>query len=513
MFYDKKKYIQLYGELFNEVQSKKIFKDSKTFVDSIPQKDPQNILQEFLSDRFKNTFDLKDFVLHNFNLPEEDNIKLNLPKNRSMEEHIMMIWDFLVRKPLAIYNNYSTLIPLVDEYIVPGGRFREIYYWDSYFTMLGLYACGKYDIIKKMINNFSYLLDNFGFIPNGNRVYYLSRSQPPFYSLMINLLQKINNNKKTDSYFVSLLEKEYNFWMKSEENELLKMNKHIRVVKVSEENFLNRYFDSENIPREESFSEDSILASKVNGVSKENIYRNIRAAAESGWDFSSRWFDDGKNLSTINTTDILPLDLNCLLGYYEQFLSSLYEISKNKFKSELFRERFEVRLKLIRSKFWNEDKGYFFDYDHKEGKLKNTYSLAGMYPLFFGFAEKHQAEEAAKNLENIFLKEGGLSTTNNNTSQQWDAPNGWAPLQWISIIGLRNYEFNQTADKIKTRWLQLNESVFEQTGRMFEKYNTEDIKLYGGGGEYPLQDGFGWTNGVDLALIKNLDYEFVTGRL
>ena len=506
--YNKEKYIQLSGDLFKEVQTQKIFSDSKTFVDSIPKENPENIIKEYNALKTKPGFCLKDFITRKFYLPENETVELNLPKNRTMEEHIILLWDYLVRKPQAHFNNYSTLIPLIDEYVVPGGRFREVYYWDSYFTMLGLYASGRFDLIKKMINNFSYLVDNFGFIPNGNRIYYLSRSQPPFFPLMVNLAKRINSKAKDNLYYISLIEKEYNFWMRADEKELSEMKNHLHVVQIPNDELLNRYFDSENIPRAEAFSEDAEVHQKIGDKFKDKLYSNIRAAAESGWDFSSRWFEDGKNLTTIETTDILPVDLNCLLAYSELLLSNLYS-AYNQYKSDFYKERFGKRLNLIRNLFWDKKEGFFFDYNHKMKKLKDTYTLAAVFPLYFGFAEKHQAEKVAKKIESIFLKDGGLVTTLNNTGQQWDAPNGWPPLQWIAIVGLRNYGLYQIADEIKKRWLKLNESVFNQTGSMFEKYNVENINLPGGGGEYSLQDGFGWTNGVALALIKNLDYSIV----
>ncbi len=506
MYFDKKSYIQVSGELFMDVQSKRIFGDSKTFVDSVPKGNPSGILKEYFSVRSAPGFDLKNFIEQNFILPEEETVNLNLPKKRTMEEHISILWDYLIRKPQA-NQEYSTLIPLIDEYIVPGGRFREIYYWDSYFTMLGLYACRRSDLLNKMINNFSYLIENFGFIPNGNRVYYLTRSQPPFYSLMVSLAMKINSGKKGNLPFLSLLEKEYDYWMKSDDAGLQRKNVYLHTVKV-EETLLNRYFDTETLPREESFFEDKTASSGAEENLIKGFYGNLRAAAESGWDFSSRWFDDERSLRTIIGSEILPVDLNCILGYSEKLLSDMHREAGNNYKSELFKERFEIRLKYIRSLFWNESEGYFFDYHFTENRQRKTFSLAGMYPLFFGFAEKHQAEKAAKRVEEIFLRDGGLLTSANRTSQQWDAPNGWPPLQWISIVGLRNYGFNSAADKIRERWLRLNESVFKKTGKMFEKYNVEDISLRGGGGEYPLQDGFGWTNGVAAALLKNLDLEF-----
>ena len=508
MNYDKKKYIQASGDLFNDVQSNRIFNDSKTFVDSLPKKNPSEIIDEYTFQKTKPGFNLKDFVIDNFLLPEDEKIELKLPPGRNMEEHITYLWNYLIRKPLKESSKYSTLIPLPEDYIVPGGRFREVYYWDSYFTMLGLFTGRRYELINNIIKNFSYLIDKFGFIPNGNRVYYLSRSQPPLFALMVTLLSKIKDKIIPEYDYTTLLEKEYNFWMRSNESELAANKKSLHVVKIDDKSLLNRYYDTEKLPREESFYEDLSTFSKVDN-NKINLYENIRAAAESGWDFSSRWFDDEENLNTITTANIIPVDLNCLLGYYELYLSNLFGIAGDRLKTELFKERFQKRMEMIRTIFWNSEEGYFFDYNFKTKKQMSTFSLAGVFPLYFGFADREQAESVVKIIETIFLKDGGLTTTPNKTHQQWDAPNGWPPLQWITIIGLRNYGFNELADKIKNRWLKLNELVFRQTGKMFEKYNVEDITIPGGGGEYALQDGFGWTNGVASALLKNLDYEFI----
>jgi alpha,alpha-trehalase len=160
------------------------------------------------------------------------------------------------------------------------------------------------------------------------------------------------------------------------------------------------------------------------------------------------------------------------------------------------------RKKAIQTLFWDSEKEFFFDYDLKKEITTDRLSLGAMFPLFFGIATKEQAQSCAKRIEEDFLQDGGLLTTPYNTGQQWDAPNGWAPLQWISIKGLLNYEHKSLAREIALRWTKLNEHVFQRTGKMLEKYNVVDTNLEGGGGEYPAQDGFGWTNGVCLA-IKN----------
>ncbi|MEJ2492775.1 MAG: trehalase family glycosidase [Ignavibacteriaceae bacterium] len=166
----KENYIQVSGRLFTAVQSSGTFKDSKTFVDSIPKNNPKLINELYKSERIKSSFNLKTFVRSHFEVPSEIQEKLILTEDRNMHEHIKILWDVLKRDALSNINEHSTLIPIPKPYIIPGGRFREIYYWDSYFTMHGLLADGELETVENMIDNFSYLIDEVGFIPNGNRI-------------------------------------------------------------------------------------------------------------------------------------------------------------------------------------------------------------------------------------------------------------------------------------------------------------------------------------------------------
>ena len=498
MVLQKKDFIQLSGELYTTVQSSGIFKDSKTFVDSIPKNDPKLITELYGNEKAKHNFNLKIFVESHFNIPSELEEKINLPEKRSMKEHIKILWNVLKRDALSDVNKNGTLIPIPKPYIIPGGRFREIYYWDSYFTMHGLLADGEIETVENMIDNFSFLIDEVGFIPNGNRVYYLSRSQPPFFAAIIDLVYRYKNDYNWGIKYLAQLEKEYQFWCDNSSN---------HIVKLSDGNKLNRYFDPEGLPREESYFEDILTTQSLSKEAKINLYKNIRAACESGWDFSSRWFRDENNLSSCVASNILPVDLNSLLYFEESLISKLNDLNGDKIKAQKFSALAKIRKELINRIFWHEKEKFYFDYNFQEQKSSNIYSLAACYPLYFKIAEKGMAESVKEKIEIDFLRDGGVLTTLNFTGQQWDAPNGWAPLQWITIKGLRNYGFNQLADKIKNRWLTLNEKVFNNTGKMFEKYNVDDTSLHAGGGEYPLQDGFGWTNGIASALLNNLDEE------
>ncbi|MFV8226552.1 alpha,alpha-trehalase TreA [Christiangramia aquimixticola] len=489
---------ELYGDLFYDVQTKSIFEDSKTFVDVQPEYNVGLIRQRYSMLNDTTAEGIRNFVNQHFSIPgEKEEYKTD---SSSINSHIKKLWQVLKRP--ADDRVSGTLIPLPEPYIVPGGRFREIYYWDSYFTMLGLQADGEIETIRNMVDNFAYLINSYGFIPNGNRTYYLGRSQPPFLAMMVQVLAEEEGEAVLAEYLPEL-ELEYEFWMKGKEK-LSKAGAVNRVVRLENGTVLNRYWDELNTPRPESYREDVETAKEAMQVnptlSKEDIYRNLRAGAESGWDYSSRWLVKDENgefkLSTIQTTSIIPVDLNSLLYNLEKTIAEAASVSGDTDKAEKYNRKAADRKQAIQQFLWDAETQFFQDYNFKENRFTNNISLAGVYPLFFSLANNNQATEVASRIEKDFLKPGGVVTTPYNTGQQWDAPNGWAPLQWIAITGLRNYEQQELSNTIKKRWLAINEEVYKRTYKMTEKYNVMDLSKESGGGEYPTQDGFGWTNGV-----------------
>lgn len=489
----------LFPGLFEAVQSQPVFPDSKTFPDCMPKRKPAEILDDFSKMRGDSKFNLAAFVQKNFSLPETAGNGYKSNVAQGVEDHISELWNVLQRRPDK-YQRYSSLIGLPYPYIVPGGRFREIYYWDSYFTMLGLEESGRMDLVENMVNNFAFLIRTYGFIPNGNRTYYLTRSQPPFFSLMVKLLME-NRKNRADSVLKAnrdALEKEYHFWMDGRGK---KEGAAGHVVFMKDGVTMNRYFDKGDWPREEAYREDITTAAK-SGRSQPEICRDLRSGAESGWDFSSRWFSDGRSLSTIHTTEVIPVDLNSLLYHLEKLLADAYRLSRDDKARQFMLQSAQSRKKAVIRYCWDSKTGFFRDYNWKQGKQSSSLSLAGIFPLYFGIASAGQADSAALLLQQQFLKPGGLVTTLINTGQQWDAPNGWAPLQWMAIAGLEHYNKTALASEIARRWSHLNIRVFNKTGKLLEKYNVADTSLTGGGGEYPNQDGFGWTNGVLMKILK-----------
>ena len=306
---------QALQELFTDLHHSGLFSDGKVISDAVLQQAPEVILEKYRGQKDDPDFDLLEFYHAHFeNAPELDS-GYQSDTSQPVEQHIEKLWDVLTRQPTEP-QKHSTRIPLPYPYIVPGGRFNEVYYWDSYFTMLGLQVSGRTDMIEHMLDNFAWLIDQYGFIPNGNRTYFLGRSQPPFFALMVSLLAKEKGDTIFQKYLPAL-EKEYAFWMHGKSE--MKNNAVYRVVEYAPGKILNRYFDNINEPRTEMYADDIELIEKDGDRAKQLIL-DIKAACESGWDFSSRWFHTPDKMETIHTTDILSVEVG------EQFLQCLFNL-------------------------------------------------------------------------------------------------------------------------------------------------------------------------------------------
>ncbi len=487
------------GTLFHDIQLAQLFPDSKTFVDARPLSDPAAIVERYRAERSTPGFALRDFVARNFEAPKAVGGDVVTKGGESMEQHITSLWPVLTRAKDSV-DARSSLLPLPNPYVVPGGRFREVYYWDSYFTMLGLVESKRTDLVKHMLDNFAHLITTVGHIPNGNRSYYLSRSQPPFFAAMVGLYADATDSAKALPYLDAML-REHDFWMDGAPR-VKPGNAYRRVVRLRDGTLLNRYYDDLPTPRPESYREDFRLAESLTPTAQRALYTNIRAAAESGWDFSSRWMRDAKDLRTLETIELAPVDLNSLLYHAERTIAALLR-KRNGTGDAARSASFEAaalkrRDALRRYAFSN---GFFYDVRWRTGTPERTRpTMAAAAPLYFRVATAEQGRAVAARLEKDFLKSGGFVTTLVASGQQWDAPNGWPPLQWLGMEGVRRYGRGDLADGARERWLALNRRVYATSGKMTEKYDVTDPNRAAGGGEYPTQDGFGWSNGVALAL-------------
>ena len=487
----------LFQGLFAAVQNAQLFPDSKTFADAVPRRSPTEIMASYLAGKPTSPTALASFVAANFTVPAQSGAPTPSAERIEITRHIDSLWDQLTRSPGAA-PRYSSLLPLPEPYVVPGGRFREMYYWDSYFTMLGLVESGRHDLAENMVHDFAYLIDTYGHVPNGTRSYYLSRSQPPFFYAMVGLLSGADPAASYARYLPQL-RREHAFWMQGEAG-MQPGTAHRRVVAMADGAVLNRYWDDADTPRDESYREDSQLAVR-SGRSPRQLYRDLRAAAESGWDFSSRWFADGRSLATINTTEIIPIDLNSLLFGLENAISAGCARAGEEPCVREFTHRAAARRDAVNRYLWDATAGVYHDYRWVKRAQVPRLSAATLYPLFVALAAQPQALAVATAVSRDLLKGGGIVTTPLLSGQQWDAPNGWAPLQWIGVSGLRQYSILPLAQTIACRWMLNVERVYSENGKLVEKYDVMATGRPGGGGEYPTQDGFGWTNGVMRKLM------------
>jgi len=364
-------------------------------------------------------------------------------------DYINKHWKTLTAKTTK---DNGLIIGLPNPYICPSrDEFdKKMYYWDSYFIILGLLCSGKVTLVKGMAENLFYLFNRFEFIPQSNRFYHLGKSNPLFLTSIIEEIFSVTQDKSWLRNALKVAIGEYEkVWTSG-----------YRLT----ENGLSRYW--------------------------EPTHTHEQAEDESGWDRTTRFLN--------KCLDINPIDLNCLLYKYEKDFSSFYANLNNTKKSAYWKRSASNRKKLINKYMWDEKKGFFFDYDFKKQKTTNTWTLAGFFPLFTNLADKKQALQLKNKLKH-FEKTHGLVTTrkrylkDNNT--QWDYPIGWAPLHWIVIKGLLNYDLKEEAERIAVKWLNTCTKTFNKTGKFWEKYDVvkQDI---GKIGRYATQSGFGWTNGV-----------------
>ncbi len=499
--------------LFVDVARQGLFADGKTFIDAVPRAGDSlaRIRSLYAAERERPGFSLADFVAAHFTLPGEpasDATAFHTDDSRSLREHIDALWPYLTRQDPApdpaVDAEGSTLLPLPGPYVVPGGRFREIYYWDSYFTLLGLLESGQRELAESMVRNFAFLIGRHGHMPNGNRRYYLSRSHPPYFFKMVEAVAPAHDPAEGLVRYLPQLKQEHAYWM-SGSAALRPGEASAHVVCLPDGSLLNRHWDAFDAPRDEMYAQDVHTAGTTQRPPAE-LWRDLRAACESGWDFSSRWapFREGGDaglLGQLETTSIIPIDLNCLLHGLECAISRACERSGDPAGAAAFAVQAQRRQAAIDRYLWSPTLGHYVDHHWVRNAPCNLLTAGTLYPLFMGLANAEQAAQVADQVRQHLLKEHGLATTTVASGEQWDLPNGWAPLHWVAVDGLNRYQHTGLARDIATRWLNTVNHVYRKTGKLLEKYDITSLEGGSGGGEYPMQDGFGWTNGVTRKLL------------
>ncbi|KAJ1296552.1 hypothetical protein BS78_01G310000 [Paspalum vaginatum] len=446
---------------------------------------------------------------------------------RAWALEVHALWEDLTRRVAPDVEerpDRHTLLPLPRSAVVPGSRFREVYYWDSYWVIRGLLVSKMYDTAKGIVFNLVDLVEKYGFVPNGARSYYTNRSQPPLLSSMVLEVYRATGDVEfVRCAFQSLL-KEHSFWM-SEIHNVVIMDNH------GQAHNLARYQARWNKPRPESATIDEELAAKVHPMAaKEKLYQEIASTAESGWDFSSRWMRNSTDMTTLATTCIVPVDLNTFIFKMERDIADFAKLIGENATSEKFLEASKARHIAIDSILWNSDMEQWLDYwlpadrgcqgvyQWKPNSQNHNIFASNFVPLWLNahhlgsvqFGDPAKSERVMASLQaSGLLHSAGIATSLTNTSQQWDFPNGWAPLQHLIAEGLLHSgskEAAKLAEDIATRWVRTNYAAYKATGTMHEKYDVEACGKYGGGGEYKPQTGFGWSNGVVLSFLEEFGW-------
>nr|AOT82130.1 membrane-bound trehalase 2 [Harmonia axyridis] len=520
--------IYCHGPLLHTVQMAKIHEDSKTFVDMKLKYPPNETLVKFDEFMVENhnkpsKTQIEDFVLRTFESAggefqtwdPKDWIskpkfteKIKDPQLQGFALELNKIWKKLGRKMKEEVKEHKDLYSIIwvpNPVIVPGGRFREFYYWDSYWIILGLLLSEMVATTKGMLENFLYMVDNYGLIPNGGRVYYLERSQPPLLIPMIKLYYDSTNDKQFLKDNIRIMEKEFNYWLTN----------HSVQVNLGGRNYtLAHYGDRSHGPRPESYSEDVMSATYLNEAEKESFYSELKAAAESGWDFSSRWFisngTNAGNLTNIMTRSIIPVDLNAIMYWNAKLLGDYNKILGDSDKAEYYYHISKEWMEAVTAVLWHEEIGSWLDYDMFNNVKRDYFYPSNIAPLWTGCYNTTETEKITrlviKYLHNkhIMNNPGGIPTTMAHTGEQWDYPNAWPPLQHMMVMALNNTgdkTAQRLAFEIAQKWVRSNFKAYKATSAMLEKYDATIIGSSGGGGEYAVQEGFGWTNGVMMDLL------------
>jgi alpha,alpha-trehalase len=552
------------GPILSALQDHYIFgNDSKTFVDSPLKVDPQvvvnnfnnlprpltnSILQQFSQQHFQPVgSDIISWIPSDWNeVPPLVTRSPIIAKNSTLRNFTLALnklWLDLGRQPTPdVYANPNrhTLIPTRHPLIVPGGRFRESYYWDSYWIVKGLILSGMNNTAAGIVDNFVDFVNRFGFVPNGGRTYYMTRSQPPFLSEMLRLLFGEGKREKCAlNSRVQALEKEHDFWTQHRafpsSNQWNSDSSLPSTCNLSEAMMLLNHYDADTVlPRPESYREDIETAKKASKNNQSQLFRDIAAAAESGWDFSSRWFSDHETLETVRTSYIVPVELNVVLSRMEKNICDMLNnvTGDSNTQAKDYCALASQRWGIIENCMWNKTTSRWNDLlvssiKESNGALMvsqivdittvaNWIPLWGAYMLSNNASRVISATLSLRDQSNLFLV-AGLSTSTVHSKQQWDYPNAWAPLQDLIIDGVRNCAklmknmsvedatlLTTFSKKISSRWLKTNILAWKNSGYMYEKYDSTKMGIGGGGGEYKPQIGFGWSNGVMFDILSQL---------
>lgn len=530
------------GPILAAVNELQVVNDSKTFVDLPLRGDPATILGAFTSqfpkDAVSNRQSLVTFVNSHFGEAGSDLVSCESPDPvpapgfepsvvrkqtnatlRAWAAAVHGIWHDLLRcvaPSVLAHPNRHTLLPLPRPMVVPGGRFREVYFWDSLWIIAGLLRSELNATATAVVENLSWQARQFGHVPNGARAYYLGRSQPPILAQAALLVFQATGNASLVAYALPAIDAELTYFASTKSVSAGPGGPGGHAINVGNWT-VHRYAVHPNAPRPESWMADE-AAVKAAGIDPSSaqarhVFNEIAAAAETGWDFSSRWLRDPATTASARTSGIIPTDLNALLVQEYRAAAALHR-TLGVGRSDEYDKSADALCAAINGVLWDERSGWWSDYILSEGRHAPTAAVtpAAFFPLIAscpGTSNSTRTKLAVTGLlhRSGLMQSGGVLTSLNNTSQQWDSPNSWAPLNHVLVHGLRQGGALTEARDLARRWLRSNLLGWQRTGLMFEKYDALVPGSTGGGGEYVPQAGFGWTNGVALDLLADYDWQ------
>ncbi|KAJ1732194.1 hypothetical protein LPJ61_002165 [Coemansia biformis] len=524
------------GELLHTVQMARLFDDNKEFVDRPTRKPAAQVLGAFAQLGPNATSDaLAQFVEENFGPAGAELRKVAVEGLDTNPPLLERVHDPLLRAFGAEVNGYwgqlvraqdmsvlcpgceSSMLELPHRFVVPGGRFREIYYWDTYFSLEGMLRSGLLTLAREAIQNLLTLVDKHGFVPNGARVYYLGRSQPPLLALMVKLYHEHSGDTEFVHSALPLLQREHKYWIDNH-------SVNVQCGPGNETLAMTRYITETDVPRPEAYSADYDLAHNVSATDadgqQQQIYEDVAAAAESGWDFSTRWVRNpeaprDKVLQTIRTHAVVPVDLNAIMYQVETSIAELADLVHVPLPDD-YRRMASRRRRAVDHLMLNPETGQYRDYILEDAKMSSVSSAGGLWPYWaFGGPSASAKKEFAAVSGLLEKNKGGIPATLRNSGQQWDWPMAWPPLQYVAIQAALQTGHQDLAlriaqafvDSVFCGWYSTGGSLQgmlkqlpnkNDTGHIFEKYSSIEVGAPGGGGEYEVQPGFGWTNGVLL---------------
>lgn len=407
-------------------------------------------------------------------------------------------WNQIIHDPKDSQGD-PHVIPLPNTYITPAAQThwkQPLFYWDSFFMFRGLIATDRDWVIPDVVDNFIYLFNRFGIIPNASLWAFLGHSQPPFLSSMIfDAYYAMQRASSATDYGTSPFIKH---WLKNR-------------IEVAKQEYTQVWEDDKTFTHK-------IKAFGLSRYGDRDVGYALTSERESGWDFTSRFYN--------RCNEFLPIDLNSLLHKYEKDFAKTAHILGDTKEEKMWEERSVERHKKMKQLMWNEEKGFFFDYDYIHQEQSDFYSLAGFFPMWAKLATHAEAKRMKEKLD-LFETEYGLTASAKISMpapmkfdhvppalrisiehllkpKQWDYPYIWSPLEYLTVIGLFRYGFIDDAARIMTKSVKANMQVFKKNGALFEKLDatsgTKQATFW-----YPAHLGFGWTNAIFYRYVKILE--------